>query len=505
MARFFEEIFEKAGKTPNSDAPPGEFSGKINTTSAPSFFSYEIRLFLCRYMPLVSIICFLLWSISLRSDFSWDDADPEILDLSWRMAQGQDIYRNINEMPFVFSTYTPIYFALPAFILKLTGLSFLPARLISFIAVIFIALALVRLSRMWNKSGWTGAWAAFLLLMIPAFLYNSVRCHPQMLAVAFSIWSFWAFLHNRRYYTLILSPLLALLAIYTKQTQIILPIAMILYLALRNRKWLAPYISVLAIGGLIPFLWLQKITDGNFYYNSIALAKLSYNALAVPGIFMHHAGPLFIFIGIALSFLFKRLKNRNLEEIDCYLLVIVPFTLITLGRPGAHGQYVVELLVVVMIYLIRMPIPLKTAGKNIWVSIQILIFFIYTPLFVLLEEGLHKRAANRAYPEIYHILENTSGPILSQQGSFPLFTRGEIYVQLFDFAGLSRMGLWDQKKLVDEIEKQTFSHIITEFPIHESTGGADDLERFTPEITEAVTTKYMLLKEVYPYFIYQPN
>ena len=204
-------------------------------------------------------------------------------------------------------------------------------------------------------------------------------------------------------------------------------------------------------------------------------------------------------------FLFKRLKNCNFEEIDSYLLIVIPFTLITLGRPGAHGQYVVELLVVVLIYLIRMPISLKTAGKNTWVSVQILIFFIYTPLFVLFEEGYYQRAANHAYPEIYRMLENTSGPILSQQGSFPLFTRGEIYVQLFDFAGLSRTRLWDQKHLLNEIEKQTFSHVITEFPIHESIGGADERERFTPEITEAITTRYMLAKEVYPYYIYQPG
>jgi hypothetical protein len=299
---------------------------------------------------------------------------------------------------------------------------------------------------------------------------------------------------------------LALLAIYTKQTQIMLPLAMILYLAIRNRKWLLPYISVLVIGGLIPFLWLQKITDGYFYYNIITLAKISYNALVIPGIFMHHAGPLIIFIGTALLFFWQRFRKGDWEEVDCYFIVIFLFTLISLGRPGAHGQYVVELLTVTLIYLIRAAALVeKAVKKDIWVSVQILVLFIYTPLFILSEEGSYIRAANRAYPEIYRTIEAAPGPILSQQGSFPLFARGEIYVQLFDFAGLSRTGLWNQRYLLDEIEKQTFSYVITQFPIHESTGEGEDRERFTPEVREAVKVNYKLMKEIYPYYIYNPD
>ena len=465
------------------------------------------RPFLYRYIPFVSILCFLLWSVTcLRSDFSWDDADPEILNQAWRMAEGREIYRDINVPPFAFAAYPPLYFMISAFMLKFTGLSFLPGRLISFISAIFIAWAMARLSRMWNQSAWTGTWAAFLLFLIPAFLYNAARCHPQMLAVAFSVLSFLAFLQNRRRYTLILSPLLALLAVYTKQTQIALPLAMVLFLALRNRKWLLPYISFLAIGGLIPFLWLQKITAGNFYSNIITYAgNLSYDALTIFPVFMHHAGPLIIFIGIALSLLWKRFRNRSWEEIDCYLLVVFLFTVVSLGRMGAHGQYVLELLAVVLIFLLRTPVFLQTARKNIWVSVQILILFIYTPLFVLFEEGLYNRAANRAYPEIYRMLETSPGPILSQQGSFPLFTRGEIHIQLFHFTGLFRAGAWDQKHLLDAIEKRTFQYVITEFPVAESDGGPDDRERFTPEMLEALRTYYEFTQEVYPYYIYRPN
>ena len=85
-----------------------------------------------------------------------------------------------------------------------------------------------------------------------------------MTAVALSVWSLVFFLRNRWMETVILSPLFAVLAFYTKQTQIALPLAMAVYLVFRNRRWLLPYVSVLCLGGLIPFLWLQRITGGSF-------------------------------------------------------------------------------------------------------------------------------------------------------------------------------------------------------------------------------------------------
>lgn len=461
---------------------------------------------LCRCVPAVATLCFLVWCFTcLRLDFTWDDADSEILNQAWLMARGESIYRDIDAPPFTFAIYPPVFFAATAVILKFTGLSFLPARLISFLAVVFIGWALVRLSRQWNKTGWNGLWAAFFLLLIPAFLYNSARCHVQMLAVAFSLWSLVFFLRNRWRDTIIISPILAVLALYTKQTQIALPIALIVYLALRNRKWLTPYIIVLAVSGLVPFLWLQEITNGRFLLDTFHLAKLSYNALYIIPILLHHAGPILLFIGLALSLCWRRIRTGDWDVLDLYLGSVFAVTLVSLGRVGAHGQYVIELLVVVVTYLLRsMSLP-HLNRREALVAIQILILFIYTPLFVLLEEGVHGRAANRASAKIYGLIKEPPGPILSQQGSFPLFCRGEIYLQLFHFSGLSRTGLWDQRALLGEIEKRTFPYVITEFPFEHSEGGSDGKERFTPEMLKALRRNYRRMESAPPYYIYSPQ
>jgi hypothetical protein len=458
---------------------------------------------LSRWVPVAAAICFLAWCIvSVRSNFAWDDSDPEILNLAWRLAKGSSIYHGIDTPPFSFAPYPPLYFAATAALLKFTGLSYLPAKLLSFLAALAIGWALIRLSREWNHTAKGGLWAAFFLFLIPAFLYNSIRCQVQMVALAFSLWSFIFFLCNRWKDTLVISPIFAILAIYTKQTQIALPLAMIAYLAFRNRRWLFPYLSVLAVGGLIPFLWLQKATHGCFYINIVRLAKLGYNAWDIAPVFISHAGPMVIFIGIAAALLWQRFRNGKWEPIDCYLACVFLITLFTLGRVGAHGQYVLELLVVTLLFLVRTANLPAIPGRAALVSLQILILMIYAPLFVIIEEGLWDMEANRAAAPIYQWIQNQSGLVLSQQNSFPLFSRGEIYIQLFHFTALSRAGLWDQSNLLREIDKRTFCCVITEFPIEEVAQSNNAEERFTPEMLKALQKNYRREKAIYPYYLY---
>src|SRR3990172_4682512 len=83
----------------------------------------------CRMAPAAAMLCLLAWcSVSLHSDFSRDDADSEILNQAWMLAKGESIYRSPDTPPFVFAIYPPLYFAAVAALLKLTGLSFFPAK-----------------------------------------------------------------------------------------------------------------------------------------------------------------------------------------------------------------------------------------------------------------------------------------------------------------------------------------------------------------------------------------
>ena len=460
---------------------------------------------LYRMVPVVAVFCVLAWCfVSLHSNFSRDDADSEILNQAWRLANGENIYRGIDMPPFAFAAYPPVYFALVAIFLKFFGLSFYPAKLLSFLSAIAIGWAFVQLSRQWHKSGQSGLWMAFFLFLIPAFLFNAVRSHVQVMAVAFSIWSLVFFLRNRWGAAVIISPLLATLAFYTKQTQIALPLALICYLAFQNRRWLLYYLATLSVAGLIPFLWLQSITGGHFFLDTVQLANMSYSIYQIPLILIHHAGPVFCFIGFALYAYWQKIKGWRWEVMDYYFGCVLLTTIVSLGRVGAHSQYVIELIVVSLLYLLYVAELPLLAGKRLLVSAQILILFIYTPLFIFIEEGLGNVSSYQASKKIYPLLKSASGPVLSQQGSFALFGRGGIYVQLFHFSGLSRAGLWDQHRLLNQIDDRIFSCVITEFPIEGANLSDDDYERFTPETLEALRRNYQRKEIIAPYYIYSP-
>jgi hypothetical protein len=133
-----------------------------------------------------------------------------------------------------------------------------------------------------------------------------------------------------------------------------------------------------------------------------------------------------------------------------------------------------------------------------------LILFLYAPLFVFIEEGVRARAANRASAGIYETIRGEPGPILSQQGSFALFSRGEIYIQLFHFTGLSRAGKWNQGRILNDIARRKFPYVITEFPIENPANTESDTERFTPEMLSALRENYRRARSVHPYFVYTP-
>jgi hypothetical protein len=466
----------------------------------------SLRLTLCAIVPAAAILCLLAWCyVSCRWNFSWDDAEPEILNLAWRVASGQDVYRGIESPPYAFAVYPPLYYAVVALPMRWTGLGFLPAKLVSLLSSLAIAWALVLLARRWKLGAGEGCWAACLLFLIPAFLYNAVRCHPQTMAVALSLWSLVFFLRNRWLDTVVISPILSVLAIYTKQTQLALPVALLLYLALRNRRWLWPFLATTLIAGMLPLLWLQKATAGFFLYDIIGLSRLSYMAWQIPGIFIHHAGPIFLFIGLALTTSWRRFRERRWEVVDLYLATVVLTTIVSLGRIGAHTQYVVELLVAVLLFLLRTTGLYSMRGRDALLAFQVLFLVIYAPLYVFLEEGLEGMAKNRVAGEVYKLVQNGTGPILSQQASFSLFGRGEVYLELMHFTTMSRIGLWDQQLLLREMEKHTFSWIITEFSAERGRLSADDQERFTVESVSALRRNYQLCKIIHPYYIYGPR
>src|SRR5512143_2702619 len=138
-----------------------------------------------RLVPFWALVVVALWApLVTDAHHSWDDADPEILNHAWRVACGRPLYHSLDAPPWVLNPYTPLYPLVAGAALRVTGLSYRPARLVSLLAFAAIVLALVRLARRYGRGSSEALWSAALLLLVPATLYNFARPHPQMRPVA---------------------------------------------------------------------------------------------------------------------------------------------------------------------------------------------------------------------------------------------------------------------------------------------------------------------------------
>lgn len=466
----------------------------------------RLRRRVVRLVPVWFAVCFICWGlIYVGPTHSFDDADPEILNQAWRLATGKPIYNPVGEPPYIHNAYTPLYYVAAGSALRLTGLSYLPAAGVTLLASLAAFLTFVEAGRRWKNSWKEGAWIGCLFFLIPAVLYNSVRTHPQMMAVALSLWAFVFASRNRFVWTALLSPLVSALAIYTKHSVAALPLAVGLWLLLRKPRWLPAYLIVLGTSLALPFLWLQKETAGNFWVNAVTYNAIGYSVFQIPLILIHHAGPLFLFTGVAAGVVWNRVREGNWELADFYFIAVALTTVVTCGRTGAHTQYVIEFCAVTLLLLLSTTGILSMPGRNPLAALQILCLLIYTPLYIALENGPFALASRRASASILPLVKNSKGPIISEQGSFALFGSGEIYIQLGHFVNLSRAGMWDRRKIVRDIANRRAEWVITLFDANSANMSEDDQERFTPDMVQALRRSYHLGAVVRPYYLYRPN
>lgn len=461
-------------------------------------------------VPAVAMLCLLAWGgISIRSTHAWDDAEPEILNHAWRLANGLDLYppplagneARSSSPVFIHTAYPPVYFVILAEILKITGLTFIPGKIISFASVLLIGVGLAGIARTWGVERRAVWWMLCLLVLLPAFLYNSMRVHVQMLAVALSVWAILLFLRKGSF-ALVASALLSALAIYTKQTQLAAPLAILIWLLFKDLKRGLIYLTAIIVFVVPVYSWLQATTGGRFFEHTVELNRLPYSVVDVPLVMAHWAGPFLILIGFAAGDVLRRARGRGTDLIDIYFALVLGINVVTCGRLGAHSQYVIELAVAAVLIVLR-----SLAGSlssNRLVQVQAVILLVYAPLFVFLEEGRFGMASNRAAPQVHQLLASDPGEVLSQQSSLSLFSSGEVPIQLFDFTALAGQGRLDTNLLISPIELKRFRWVVTEFEIETGKMTNDDRERFAPEVVEALKSSYVRAESIPPYFIYRP-
>lgn len=202
--------------------------------------------------------------LRLPYPFELEFMEGDSVDQVWRVLRGLPLYVPPS-VDFVPAMYTPLYYYIGAAFSSVMGLGFVPLRIVSLLASL-ACFALIG-SFVWKLS--RDRWAAWLAVGLFAATYqecgawfDTARVDTPMVAFMLgAVWLAW-FAAKRRH--VIASAVLCAAAIFTKQTAILLPVTLLLYLLLTEKKRALEFGVAFVIALGVPLLLLQRASQGWF-------------------------------------------------------------------------------------------------------------------------------------------------------------------------------------------------------------------------------------------------
>lgn len=457
----------------------------------------------------IYIVFFIIESIILINyPYQISYGEGFILNQAVIISQGQSIYQDITNYPYLVGNYPPVYPFLCALFVKIFGVSFAPGRFISFIAVIlsgFLIYIILKENRRLQKGSFKESIviSALFFLASPYIFYTYPLYRVDALALLFSLAGLYFVFKFENRKSVYFSIPFFILALYTKQSFIAAPIASLIYLTFKNIKRGIIYFIFLSLVYVSIFLLLNNLTGGqyclhNFTYNANTFSILFAIRMCVSALQIHA-----ILFTFAFAYIIHIIIRKKLSLFAIYL-IITALMAISIGKIDSGINYFGELVacscIILGIFLNETEFTNKES-KNILIVTGLLlqlILFAHMPYLTgHTPTNTDKKNAEKISLEII----NTPGSILSEDGGLLVVNRRQILFQPFVFTQLARQNLWDQGKFVADITEKRFSLIILTFNINYEI----DKERLTEEMAEAIRRSYYSEEKIGDYYIYRPS
>ena len=415
---------------------------------------------------------------------------------------GESIYRSINDYPFIVVNYPPVYLYLCAGLTKLTGLSFLGGRLITFLASIFVVLLIYEITK--RESDKEVAFISALLFIASSYIYkNNPLMRVDMLGLLFSLLGMYIFIkidaHNNTFYSI---PLF-ILSLYTKPVFFSAPVAVVIWLIIKDKKRGFKFILLSIISYGIIFFILNHLTKGEFFRHNFLYNLNTFifvQAMKHYVWFLQNHSILFFF---SVIFIIDSLIKRELSVFSVYFIVSA-IAAFSVGKIGANTNYFFELIAISCV-LTGLCIE-KLKGYNQKKMNNLLIYtllFIQLLLFIhipLLTKPAPAKSDRENFKKLSGIISSTEGPIISEDGGILVFNKKEVLFMPFEFTQLANQKKWDQKKFLEDLMNKRFTLIIFSFDVNYFF----DKERLTPEMVKVIKDNYYVDKTIGDYFLYKP-
>lgn len=440
------------------------------------------------------------WSEALRWPFPTQGSESLMVWEAGLLARGESIYvaNTPDSHGFVSGPYTPLYFAAVAATLKLTPTVYTGGRLITlgaWLLMIALVAALVA-SATPRREGWIAAALAAISLAVfsPGIIW-AVRVKPTIPALALALLGLLivqrTYRSPRHVYLWALLPFVA--AYFTKQTTLAAPAAAVLFL-LAHAGWRAAarFVSVGVVAGGVPVALLTLATGGEFFRHVVTDRRLAWQPqllLNFGGLFLRDYWPLLAAAVAAAG----ALALVRAPVVAPYFLLTAGLLVITIGVEGADHDHLIELAAASALALgSGLAVALAPGARLLplaWLLAPLLVAQVlvgWTPdRWYDSELRVPDAAARRQLDLIVTNIRNTPGEVLAEEiGLILLAGKPVPYDDPQAMAALARVGRWDQRQLLDDLNAQRFALVIL------PANPRDEL--WTPEVLAAIEANYNL-------------
>ncbi len=423
--------------------------------------------------------------------------------------------------------YTPLQFVLQAGASFLTGEWIVSGKLLAYATAAALLTLVYLLLRRLGCSRVVSAALVSAILLSQAGLFAATSIRGDMLPLLLQLAAVGVVARSLSTRALVAAGLLCALAVTAKLAAVWAPVTIIIWLILRARRGLRPYLASLA-GSLIVLLGAFELWSGGRMSETLLAVGGSGNSEAssplagLPRLFdflVRTAGPAWLLLPFALLALLLALGERRLSIWQLAFLIELPLLALVLADPGSDFNHLVDLVVLTVLVIGELwarlePRPGEVSALGAAIALALLLGGADSYRQVLQSDtadaakSLLGRSAT-AYPtnplERYVGDEDT---VLSEDPAIPVL-RDQTPV-LLDAVSVRRVGLDHPDWLADleqRIQRGAFDKIVL---VHPAT---DDLwygeRNFGSKIQNAIESDYRLLarieNEPLDYWVYVPR
>ena len=443
--------------------------------------------------------------------FPLDYGEGPLLEQARRLAHWQNIYRaDLGDYPFTIANYPPVFPALLSLGVRAFGCSYSMGRTLTFVAALVCAAHVGSIVRKTTGSTIGAFIGAGFFAATPYVVFWTTLVRIDLVALAFSLGAVAFAAHKpTARWTPTLAALIVAAGVLTRQSHLLAaPLALTCAFATqgwrRAAAFVAPFIGAVALALVV----LDRATAHGFFFNTVTANANQFLwplfTIYMKDIASLYAVPIVLAIGYSAT---RAPWPPFTARLVTFYLVGAALSALTVGKVGAHLNYILELVAALSIFC---GLASTRWAKDSWRGAAVNAALAGSIVWVFADavertNGLDAKLNLRAeYTRLVTLVDTEQKPVIADEAmGMIVLTPHPLLLQPFEMTQLSHQGVWDQSPLLRDIQAKHFGLIlINDGP---ATPAAWTRERWTPEMLVAIHANYEPHGALADATIYRPH